>query len=127
MLNARTAQEAAMIDLMASKLNDLWAAADEILQYDGSYPAGQVTMARAALDSNRTIVINSINSAAFAPGSNKTILAARVATVIELAVASLEGYDLRTVTGLSSREVARQAMSETYAMVSAAVCGRLAI
>lgn len=124
-LPLRTPQEVAIIDAMSNKLAEFWAAADDILQWDGAYPPAQEPAARSALDAKRTSLLTAINSALFAPGSDKSAITCRIATVTELSVASLEGADLQTPLSLPSRDVARQTMAEAYALVSAAACGRL--
>ncbi len=127
-LPQRTTLQTNTITTMAGKLNDLWSAADAILQYDGNFVGDEVA-ARAALDSARTAALDAVDHPAFAPGATKTLIKERIAVAVELAVASLEGVDLQLVPnlGATSRETARAAMAECHALVSAAVCGRLTV
>jgi hypothetical protein len=127
-LPARTAPQIATITALSSRLTDLWAAADAILQYDGAF-VGDDVAARDALDAARTAALDAVASPLFAPGANKTPILEKIAICAELAVASLEGLDLQVIPNLEvmSRETARAAMAECHALVSAAVCGRLTV
>jgi hypothetical protein len=125
-LPVRTGPQNAAIDLISTKLQAFWAAAEEILQYDGNYPNDKA-VARAALDSARSDLINMLAGPTYYPNANKGPIIERLATVTELAVASLEDFDLRLVfnSDATSRDVARLAIAACHPLAAAIVCGRI--